>query len=55
MIEIRKYMSKCKFLEDLSCFLLWQGIGGYIYIYFHLTSDMFGHKKDLIGYLLWLF
>jgi hypothetical protein len=33
MIEIRKYMSKCKFLEDLSCFLLWQGIGGYIYIF----------------------
>jgi hypothetical protein len=55
MIEIRKYTSECNFLEDLSCFLLWQGIDGCLYFLFHLASDMFGHKKDLIGYLPWLF
>jgi len=24
-------------------------------LFFYLASDMFGHKKDLIGYQPWLF
>ena len=36
MIEIRKYTSKCRFLEDLCCFLLRQWIYGCLFFLFGL-------------------
>jgi len=55
MIEIRKYMSNCRFLEDVSFFLLKQLINAFFPFSLVLSADMFGHKKDLIGYLPLLF